>query len=122
MDLYSDLNTYSPKDDALVKELASINQSIIAILSTRKGERLFNLHFGVDLDSYLFDLMDELSIVQALDSVILAIETYEPRVTINYTETTINPDIDKHSLELNLVFSVVGLADQKFSLNKVFTR
>lgn len=118
MSLYSDLNTYTPTDKSLVTDLASINQSIDFILSTRKGERLFNLDFGIDIEDYLFDLMDDLSVMQALDSVVQSVETYEPRVTINYNETTIKPLYDENKIDLTLVFTINDLGDQKFSVNK----
>ncbi len=66
--------------------------------------------------------MDELSIVQALDSVVSAIEEYEPRVKIELNQTTIDPDPDSNKFELRLVFSIIGLSDQMFSLNKTITR
>ena len=71
---------------------------------------------------YLFELMDDLSVIQAMDSITLAIETYEPRVTIDYSKTTVTPNYDKNELDLHLVFSINDLNDQSFSLDKTMER
>jgi phage baseplate assembly protein W len=113
--LYSDLNTYTPTDKPLVEDLEAIHQSINTIISTRKGERMFLPEFGLDIDEYLFDLMDELTLVKLMDSVVFAIETYEPRVSIDMGKTTIKTYPDEHKIDIHLVYNINGLGDQLFS-------
>ncbi len=119
--LYSDLNTYTPTDKALVEDLTSINQSIQAILATRKGERYFNPEFGLDIDEYLFDLMDELSIIKLMDSVVYAVEAFEPRVEVDRSQTAVNPYPDENKVDITLVYNIKGLGDQLFSTSSLIT-
>ena len=46
-------------DDVVVsKDNAAIKQSIISLLLTNRGERLFNSDFGSDIRSFLFEPLD----------------------------------------------------------------
>ena len=46
-------------DDVVVsKDNAAIKQSIVNLILTNKGERLFNPDYGSDIRSYLFEPLD----------------------------------------------------------------
>jgi phage baseplate assembly protein W len=118
--LFSDLNQFTASTKPLLIDVESIYQSIINILSTRKGERPFLPRFGVDLDDTLFDLMDEASSLEVLSEVTEAIEDSEPRVIIDTSRTDVIPDPDNNSFELILGFKLKGFEDKNFD-TKSFT-
>ena len=114
MAIYSDLNAFTPTDKSLVEDLEAIYQSLSILFATNKGERLFNLDVGVDLDLQLFELMDDLAVESALNSIINAVSTYEPRVIVDYGKTAINRFPDENRMELQLIFSLEGFEGQQF--------
>lgn len=114
MALYSDINQYSPTNIALVTDLNSIYQSIGNILSTPQNTRLFRPEFGSSIENLLFEPMDEETVSSLYDTIILAIQKWEPRVSLDYAKSNITPDYDKHVYYVELTFTVRGLTDNNF--------
>lgn len=114
MAIYSDLNSITPTDQPLVENVASVYQSINTILNTPKGSRIFNPEFGSDLETLLFEPMDAITELQIIREVIEAIELWEDRVTLDYSQTKVVADIDKHTYDLTLSFKIRGFGDQIF--------
>jgi len=114
--IYSDLNGFSPTTKPLLVDIESIYQSIFNILNTKTGERLFEPEFGIDLEGKLFELADDITTLAILQGIISAVSNYEGRVQIDNSNSSVTIDRDKNSYFLELVFSVVGVEGQNFSL------
>lgn len=114
MSLYSDLNPYTPTEKPLLEDIESVYASINTILNTPKGSRLFNPEFGSNLEYMLFELADEVTRLQITREVISAIERWDDRVILDYSQTKVVENIDDHTYELTLVFQIKGFEDQIF--------
>ena len=68
------------RDMVLVRGKNSITQSIINILSTKRGERLVDKDFGTDLTDYLFDSVTESTAIGLRQEIERAIRENEGRV------------------------------------------
>lgn len=98
-------NTYPViKDD-----IDLIQDSILTILLTKKGQRYFVPDFGSDLTSLLFDPNDEITSRLVTESIRVAIKEWEPRVDLIKLDTS----IDDSTLYVKLT-----LRDKK--INKIF--
>jgi len=123
MPLYSDLNTYNPTDKPLLLDVDSIFQSIDALINSRQYEILFDPEFPSEsLDEVLFEIIDDVTAVSVYRIVTSMIERHEPRVTINYADTTITADPDNNQFILRLVVTIKGYGNQKFEMNGNITR
>ena len=85
--IYSDLNlsfTKNPatKDVAKLFDVQAIKRSVKNIILTNKYERPFNSDFGCNLRGFLFENITEPLLVVIKDRVSMAIEKYEPRVSV----------------------------------------
>jgi phage baseplate assembly protein W len=114
MAIYSDVNQYSPTQRALVSDLDSIYQSIGNILGTSLRSRFFLPEFGSAIEELLFEPMDELTVAALYDTIVIAIQKWEPRVDLDYSKSSITPDYDKHTYYVSLTFTVRGLSDSDF--------
>jgi phage baseplate assembly protein W len=115
--LFSDLNQYTPTTKALLENNESIVQSLDNILSTRRYERLFNNDFGLDFEDILFEIIDDATALEVLRIIVERVEKFEPRVVLNLSQTTVEPDPENNKYLVNLFFSVKGqedLPDQEF--------
>ena len=113
MIFYSDLNQQDNLVDTKLYDLESIYQSIHNIINTNKGERLFLLDFGVDLEQYLFEPMTFKTVNLVYYEVYNALIKWEPRIKILNSESGYVPNYDNHTIDLSIVFSIKGqLADQ----------
>lgn len=70
------------KSIAMVSEEEDIKQSLLILLSTRPGERLTNPNYGCRIHDFLFEPLNNLTLVMMEDAIRLSILYYEPRVDI----------------------------------------
>lgn len=59
-----------------------IRQSLIILLSTRKGERVMNPDYGTNLHNLIFQNMDLTARTQLISAIRRAVLYYEPRITL----------------------------------------
>ena len=114
--LYKDINQFTPTDREYSLDARAIYQSVVNIIQTRVGERLFQPEFGLDLDNYLFELMDENTEQAVLTLIAAKVERFENRVLIDFSKSSVTQDFESNSLEIKLVFTIEGIIDQTFQL------
>lgn len=68
---------------ATVSGINAVQQRIITLLTTPIGTRLYNVEYGCDIDTLLFEPADEVIAYLIKDRVISAIEKFEPSVTLD---------------------------------------
>jgi len=117
----SDLNQFTPLESQIVEDSEVIYQSIYNLLSTKPGERLFRPHLGLDLDDWLFEIMNEDAISIIKNQLINSLKRFEPRVVLDIPNTKIVPHPEKHSYEIDISFSIIGLGGE-FNLTGELTR
>jgi hypothetical protein len=115
MPVFSDLNQSTPVTQTLVEDYDSIIQSIKSILTTSRNTRMMLPEFGCDLMDVLFDVLDEASEVLVKNIVIAAINRWEPRVYVDYSQTSVRAVYDEHAYYVIIVFKIRNLGDQAFS-------
>ena len=100
-----------PQSDGDIKtadDLKAIRQSIIAILTTRKGERVMLPEFGSNVWAILFEPMDDITTDKLRDAVMSSIKRWEPRVEIGNVQVTPKEDFNEYTV--NISFSIRGLS------------
>ena len=109
--IYGDLNlsfTKNPatKDVARLFDVQAIKRSVKNIILTNKYERPFDSDFGCNLRGFLFENITEPLLVIIKDRVAMAIEKYEPRVTVE--DVVVKDDQDKNGLSIMVSFLING--------------
>ena len=109
--IYKDLNlnfTKNPatKDVARLFDVQAIKRAVKNIILTNKYEKPFNSDFGCNLRGFLFENITEPLLVIIKDRVAMAIEKYEPRVTVE--DVVVNDDQDKNGLSIMVSFLING--------------
>ena len=109
--IYSDLNlsfTKNPatKDVARIFDVQAIKRAVKNIILTNKYERAFNSDFGCNLRGFLFENITEPLLVIIKDRVAMAIEKYEPRVSVE--DVVVKEDVDKNGLSIMVSFLING--------------
>ena len=109
--IYADLNlsfTKNPatKDVARLFDVQAIKRSVKNIILTNKFERPFDSDFGCNLRGFLFENITEPLLVIIKDRVAMAIEKYEPRVTVE--DVVVKDDQDKNGLSIMVSFLFNG--------------
>lgn len=115
---YSNNNEFFKK--AEIKDLkadvdyAAVRNSIFNLFNTNKGERILFPDFGLNLKSYLFEVVSKEIGILIGDTIKAGIQRYEPRVTIN--QITIVADEDNNTYEITLIVSIKALQNQIVTL------
>jgi phage baseplate assembly protein W len=109
--IYADLNlsfTKNPatKDVTRVFDVQAIKRAVKNIILTNKYERAFNSDFGCNLRGFLFENITEPLLVIIKDRVAMAIEKYEPRVSVE--DVVVKEDIDKNGISIMVSFLING--------------
>ena len=110
--IYKDLNmsfTKNPatKDVARLFDIQAIKRSVKNIILTNKYERPFNPDFGCNLRGFLFENITEPLLVIIKDRVAMAIEKYEPRVSVE--DVVVKNDIDTNGINIQVSFLINGV-------------
>jgi|TARA_B100001741_G_scaffold112289_2_gene92256 phage baseplate assembly protein W len=94
-------------DDVVVsKDNAAIKQSIISLLLTNRGERLFNSDFGSDIRSFLFEPLDFGTAAQIKMGIRSTIKQYEPRISVQ--AVVVIPNYDDNGFDVEMTYQIRG--------------
>ena len=111
--LYSDIDPEMRmdwnKDVARSVGLRSIKNSLLGIVTTRKGSRPFDPEFGCDLVDELFENMTPLTADTIERNIQAAVRNYEPRIDI--LSVSVTPVYDDYTVIVEIRFSVVDNPD-----------
>ena len=110
--IYKDLNmsfTKNPatKDVARLFDIQAIKRSVKNIILTNKYERPFNPDFGCNLRGFLFENLTEPMVVIIKDRVAMAIEKYEPRVSVE--DVILKNSSDPNGINIQVSFLINGV-------------
>lgn len=98
-------------DINVVENQFAVKQSIITIINTPKGTRLFEPEFGCDVRRFLFEPMDSQTSTDIKDSVKGSIGRYEPRVEVVDVNVITLEDVDGYNIDIIYKLRQVNLTD-----------
>lgn len=93
-------------DDRLKIVPEIIKDSIIQILGTRVGTRIFNPTFGSKLWQLIFDFNDPITHALADQYTRDALALWEPRIQVNHVDVMEDPK-DPHGVQLKVTFTIL---------------
>ena len=110
--IYADLNlsfTKNPatKDVARLFDVQAIKRSVKNIILTNKYERPFNSDFGCNLRGFLFENITEPLLVVIKDRISMAIEKFEPRVSVE--DVFVKEEDGSNGISIMVSFKINGV-------------
>lgn len=111
--MYSDLNPNLAqdwtKDAAKVVGARAVKNSLLGIITTRKGSRPFMPEFGCDITDQLFENMSPLISDTIQRNIVSSVRNFEPR--ISKLAVRVTPMYDDNSIIVTVQFSIVDDPD-----------
>jgi len=109
---YSDLDfklrkVSSTGDFSKVINESAINQSLISLFNTRRGERFFNLSYGSGIADLLFEPMDRTTAESLATEIQDSIQIWEG-TRIDVTELEIEMDLDNQLYNIFLAYKILN--------------
>ena len=93
-------------DLVVSKDASAIKQSIVNLLMTNKGERVYQPEYGSDLRKFLFEPMDFATAAAIQSNIISTLKKFEPRIGVQ-TITAI-PNFDDNGFDCEMVYVIRG--------------
>lgn len=87
----------------------SVKESILNLLLTDRGERLFQPNLGCDIRKMLFENMTPDVIITMREIIRETIENYEPRA--NLISVDVSSTLDSNAVNIRVVFNVINSED-----------
>ena len=115
--IYSDVNIAlgGRSNYELVLNENAVQQSIINIITTRKGSRPFRRDFGSNLMDLVFDPLDEVTARRMRNQLLNEIAAQEPRVVIE--DVGVVPDYDNDQYYVNISGWMPQLENARIDFN-----
>lgn len=108
------------KDLSVITNEDSVRQSILNILLTNRGERIFNNNFGSNINYLLFENITPQTTTTLIEYIKSSIENFEPRAKL--LDVIAFPTEDENAYSVTVVFNVINKTEPvtlDFILNKV---
>jgi phage baseplate assembly protein W len=96
-----------------------IKNDIIQLMKTQFGERVMNPNFGTDLNSSLFEMIDNETEITLKRSIIDAIESWEPRILL--IDLIFSQSLDKNTINIVMIGKIKDTI-KNFKLDLEFNR
>jgi phage baseplate assembly protein W len=98
----------------------ALTGSVINIIRTRRGERVFNPDFGSTIYSSLFEPMSSSTRIMLEAQIENALEQHEPRITLQYVNITVNEAMNRYDVTIAYVpVSGGNMVEIEFFLNRL---
>lgn len=117
---YSDINAVyrSSASWPTVTDGDDIMQAVYFLLHSMPGQWPFDPTIGVGLDDMLFELasMDETDMAGAFHNKLIALQTQEPRILIDFSKSgmVITPDTNSVQIVISISIPGLGLTDLQY--------
>jgi phage baseplate assembly protein W len=118
--IYTDINTINATN-GLTKDNQAIIQALYNLITTEVGERPYRHNLGFTASNYVFESFDSVNAFQLKTDLIGTVRDQEPRVIPDFSLSRVVASPENNSYKLRLVYSIVGLENNKFEfLGEIF--
>lgn len=117
---FTSLFNIDTKDLNMIENEDAVKLSLINILMTKRGERVFDSTFGSDLHYLLFENISPQTTTLLVEVIKTAIDNHEPRVQV--IDVTATPTPDENAYAITIVYRTINKTEPvvlDFLLNRV---
>ena len=107
------------QDFKLDYDTKAIYNSIHNIFNTKKGQKILNPNFGLDLEQYLFDNISKENGDIIGTTIFEELGLYEPRITVNSVNVLARPDWNEYVIDISI--TIPSLNNQTETVNGTLT-
>jgi phage baseplate assembly protein W len=93
-------------DIALKRDVEAVKQSVINILLTSRGEKVFQPEFGGNLRDYLFENFDSITKAAIEERIRSTLVNFEPRVEVISINTI--DEMERNTLRIQLSLRIIS--------------
>lgn len=91
-------------------DAAAVKQAVKNLILTNHGDKPFRYNYGGNIRDLLFDLADDDAEADIENTIISAIEKFEPRAEVLLVKANSNPDAN--SVNVTVIFKIVNTQEE----------
>jgi phage baseplate assembly protein W len=95
-------------------DVAAVNNSLANLVRYRKGERQFNMEYGLDIEQYLYEPINSATARSIGDRIRTSIKTWEPRVSL--VNINLTPIIEENQYNIIIKYSIPLLGGSEYEM------
>lgn len=96
------------KDLLVLEDTAAVRRSIQNLLSTARGERLFQPNIGASLRVLLFEPIDAITTFEMRDRILDTLRKHEPRIGSLFVDVVASADTNSYDVSIEFGLRVSG--------------
>lgn len=102
------------RDFAAYYDVAAVNNSLVNLIRIRKGERQYNMDYGLDLEQFLYEPINSATARSIGERIKSAIKRWEPRISL--ININLIPDIENNQYNIIVLYSIPLLGDAEYEM------
>ena len=110
----------NPQDFKLDYDSDAIYNSIRNIFNTKKGQKILNPEFGLDIEQYLFDNISKENADIIGNTIYEDLPVHEPRAKVDSVDVTARPDDNEYKIVISI--TIPSLNNQRGAVDGILTR
>lgn len=102
------------RDFAAYYDVAAVNNSLVNLIRIRKGERQYNMDYGLDLEQFLYEPINSATARSIGERIKSAIKRWEPRISL--ININLIPDIENNQYNIIVLYSIPLLGAAEYEM------
>lgn len=102
------------RDFAAYYDVAAVNNSLVNLIRIRKGERQYNMDYGLDLEQFLYEPINSATARSIGERIKGAIKRWEPRISL--ININLIPDIENNQYNIIVLYSIPLLGAAEYEM------
>lgn len=102
------------RDFAAYYDVAAVNNSLVNLIRIRKGERQYNMDYGLDLEQFLYEPINGATARSIGERIKSAIKRWEPRISL--ININLIPDIENNQYNIIVLYSIPLLGAAEYEM------
>lgn len=102
------------RDIGSYDDVAAVNNSLANLIRVKKGERQYNMDYGLDIDQFLYEPINSATARAIGDRIKTAIKQWEPRISL--INVSLIPDISNNEYQITVKYSIPLLGGDAYEM------
>lgn len=105
------------RDISSYYDIGAVNNSLANLIRYRKGQRLYNMDYGLDIDDYIYEPINSATARAIGDRIRTAIKKWEPRIALSSIDIT--PNIEANQYDIVVQYSIPLIGSNEYEMQYI---
>lgn len=102
------------RDIGSYDDVTAVNNSLANLIRIKKGERQYNMEYGLDIEQFLYEPINSSTARAIGDKIKTSIKQWETRISL--INVNLFPDIENNEYQITVKYSIPLLGDNEYEM------